>query len=91
MGNRKDKPIGMRLLSSVAAFLLIGSAVYIFVAGINFFVGAVLAAAVLGLGVPSVSAGESLFEMIMAFFESFFDGVMEVIGGIFDAISSIFG
>lgn len=91
MGNRRDKTIGNRLLSSVAAFVLVGSTIYIFVAGINFLAGAVLAAAVLGLGVPSVSAGESLFEIIAGFFESFFDGLMEVIGGIFDAVSSIFG
>ena len=91
MGNRKSKPIGVRLLSSVAAFLLIGSVLYIFIAGINLYSGAVLASAVLGLGVPSVSAGESVMEMIAGFFETFFDGLMEVIGGIFDAISSLFG
>ena len=91
MGNRKEKPIGMRLLSSIAAFLIIGSVIYIFVTGINFYVGVVLVAAILGLGVPAVSAGESFLEAITGFFEAFFDGVMEVIGGIFDAISSIFG
>lgn len=90
MGNRKEKPIGLRLLSSVAAFALIGAAVYLFLAGINFYVGAVLAAAVIGLGVPSVAAGEDLWEMIVGFFESFLDGVMEVIDWISEAISSIF-
>ncbi len=59
MGNRKDKPIGIRLLSSVAAFLLIGSAIYMLIVGINFYVGAVLVAAVLGLGVPTLPAMES--------------------------------
>lgn len=91
MRNRKDKPIGMRLLSTVATFLLIGSVIYIFVAGITFHSGAVLAAAVLGLGVPAVSAGEGILDIVAEFFESFLDGLMEVIGGIIDAISSIFG
>ena len=91
MGNRKEKPIGLRLLSSVAAFMLIGAAVYIFVAGINLYAGAALAVAVLGLGAHSVSAGEGLLEMITGIFEAFFDRVMEVIGGIVDAISSLFG
>lgn len=91
MGNRKSKPIGMRLLSSVAAFLLLGSVIYILVAGFTLYAGAVLAFAVLGLGVPSVSGGDSIMEMIVGFFESFFDGLMEVVGGIIDAISSLLG
>ncbi|MCP4264748.1 MAG: hypothetical protein GY777_04085 [Candidatus Brocadiaceae bacterium] len=36
-------------------------------------------------------AGESIFEIITGFLESFLEGIMEVIGGLFDAISSIFG
>ncbi len=91
MGNRKDKPMGLRLLSSVAAFLLIGSVVYILVSGISFYSSAILVAAILGLGGPSVTAGEGIVEMIVGFFESFLDGIMEVIGGIFDVIGSIFG
>ena len=91
MGNRKDKPIGMRFVSTIATFLLIGSAIYIFVSGFTFYSGAVLSAAGLGVGVPAVSAGEGVLDIIAGFFESFLDGLMEVIGGIFDAISSIFG
>ncbi len=90
MRNRKNKTIGMRFLSAVGAFLLIGSVVYIFLAGINLYVGAALTAAVLGLGVPSVSEGESLIEIVVGVFESFVEGVMEVVGGIVDAVSSIF-
>ncbi len=90
MGNRKDRPVAMRFLCAVAAFLLIGAAVYVFVAGMDLYVGAVLAASVLGLGVPAVAAGESFWEMIVGFFEAFIDGVMEVIGGIADALSSLF-
>lgn len=90
MRSRKEKPIAMRFLSAISAFLLIGTVIYIFIVGVSFYSGAVLATAVLGLGVPSISAGEGIIEMIIGFFESFLDGIMEVIGGIFDAISSIF-
>lgn len=91
MANRKDRQIGLRLLSSLAAFLLIGVAVYILMAGMTLYAGVVLAASVLALAVPSVSAGESFLEMITGFFELFLDGVMEVIGGIAEAIASLFG
>ncbi len=46
MTNRKDKPIGFRFVSAVAACLFIGSVVYVLVVGINLYVGAALAAAV---------------------------------------------
>jgi len=91
MRNRKDKSIGMRLLSLIGTFLLIGSVIYIFAAGINFYSGVVLSTAILGLGLPAVITGEGVMEVIAGFFESFLDGLMEVVGGIFDAISSIFG
>ncbi len=91
MGNRKDKPLQMRLLSSLAAFMLIGSLIYIVFSGLNFYVGALLAAGVLGLGIPSVAAGDSVIEMVAGFFEALIDGIMEVVSGIFDAICSMFG
>lgn len=88
MENKKNRPIGMRLLLSVAAFLLIGSIVYILIAGINLYSGVILASAVLGLGIPSVSSGESVMEMIADFFELLIDGIVDAISGIIDAITS---
>jgi hypothetical protein len=90
MGNRRDKSVGMRILTSIAAFLLIGAFVYVFIAGINFYTGVVFGAALIGLGIPAVSEAESIWEIIAGFFKAFVDGVAEVIGGITEAISSIF-
>ncbi len=90
MANRKDKPIGIRFLSAIAACLFIGSLVYVLVVGINLYVGAALAAAVLGLGAPSALEGESLIEIVVGFFESILDGVMEVIEAVAEFVSSIF-
>ena len=91
MGNRKDKSLGIRLLSTFSAFILLGAGIYIFFAGINFYSGALISASVLGLGTSSVMVGEGFMEIFLGFFEAFFDGIMEVFGGILDAISSIFG
>ena len=91
MGNRKDKPLQLRLLTTLGAFLLIGSVIYMAVSGFNFYVGAILASAILSLGVPSVVSSDSVFEVVIGFFEAFIDGIVEVVSGIFDAISSIFG
>ncbi|MEM7193456.1 MAG: hypothetical protein AAF402_00810 [Pseudomonadota bacterium] len=90
MGNRKKKPIKFRLLSTLGSFLMLGAIVYILIAGFNLYVGAAIAASILSLGVPSVSAGEGVLEVVLGFFESFLDGIIEVVGGVLDAISSIF-
>ncbi len=91
MSKRKEKPTGLRILSSISAFVLIGTGIYMFFAGINLYSGAIITSAILGLGVPSVMTGEGILEIIGGFFGAFFDGLMEVFGGILDFIGSIFG
>jgi hypothetical protein len=68
MRNRKDKPLTLRLLSSIGAFLLIGSAIYMSFAGLSFLAGVVFATAVLSLGVPSISSSDSVLEVVTGFF-----------------------
>lgn len=68
-----------------------GAVIYGMVSGISMYTGALVATALLGLAVPSVSAGENLLDILVGTIEMFLDGLMEVIGGIFDAVSSFFG
>ena len=90
MRNRKEKTLGLRFLSSISAFLLLGTGIYVFFAGIEVLSGALLTSAVVGLGTSSVMVGEGFVEIFLGFFEAFFDGVMEVVGGFLDFISEIF-
>lgn len=91
MVNKKNKPWYLRLLGSISAFVLLGSVLYVFFTGFNLVSSALLVAGVSGLVVPAVVSGDTFFEMVLGGFEAFFDGIMEVVGGIFDFISSIFG
>lgn len=91
MVHRKDKPVGKRILSSVASLMFIGSLIFIVIAGFNLYVTSILATGILGLTVPSVMSGEGFLEIIAGVLEALLGGVMEIIGGIFEAISSIFG
>lgn len=90
MSRRKEKSAGLRLLSAVASFMLLGAGIYMFFAGVNLYSSAMMTTAILGLGVPAVVAGDGFLEMVIGFFEAFFDGFMEVLGGILEALSSIF-
>ena len=90
MSNRKEKPIVVRVLSCVSAFVLLGVGIYGLIVGISWYSGSIAAMATLGLVVPSVISGDSALDMIAGTFEAFLDGLMEVFGGIFDLIGSIF-
>jgi hypothetical protein len=91
MTNRKDKPVLLRILSSISAFAFLGALIFVFFAGFDWVAGAVLASGALGLGVTSVVLGDSTLEVFLGFFEALFDGIMEVLGGILDFLSGIFG
>lgn len=84
---RQNKSFGMRLLNTVAAWMVLGSVIYVLIAGLNPPTAILITVGVLGLGAPSVASGEGVWDMVSGFFEAFFDGIM----GVLDAISSIFG
>ncbi|MCX7552274.1 hypothetical protein OS175_00160 [Marinicella sp. S1101] len=90
MSRRKERSAGLRLLSAVASFVFLGAGIYMFFAGVNLYNSALMTSAVLGLGIPAVVAGDGFLEMVVGFFEVFFDGLMEVVGGVLEALSSIF-
>ncbi|WP_146205077.1 hypothetical protein [Kangiella spongicola] len=91
MAHRKDKPVGKRILSSVASLMFIGSLIFIVIAGFNLYVTTILATGILGLVVPSAMSSEGFLEIIAGFFEALLDGGMEIIGGIFEFFGSLFG
>ena len=91
LGSRKEKSIGARALSSVASLMLIGSLIFILIAGFNLYVTSILTTGVLGLAVPSIMSSEGFLEVVVGFFEALIEGIIEIIFGIFDAITSIFG
>ena len=90
MKNKEKKPLLTRVLASIGSIMLIGSLIYIFIAGFNYYASTVMVVAILGLGTPAVVAGESFVEMIVGFFEMLVEGVVTAVECIFDVIGSIF-
>lgn len=93
MAEQKEKPIAVRLLNTVCAFLLIGSAVYIFLVGIGLIPSLIFLAAIGGLSSPIVVSGgsESIFDSFASVFEAFVGGIIGVFETIGDIFGSIFG
>ena len=89
MTEQKQKPVAVRLLNTVCAFTLIGSAVYIFFVGIDLIPSLIFLAAIGGLSGPIVISGgsEGILDSLAGIFEAFFEGLL----GVFETISNIFG
>jgi len=91
MKEHKKKPITIRLLNTVSAFALIGTAIYIFFAGISLIPSLVLLAAIGGISGPVLAGGsEGILECLVGILESFVEGVIGVFETIGDIFSSIF-
>lgn len=91
MQNRKQKPIYIRLLNTVCAFTLIGSVIYIFIAGISLIPSLIILAALGGISGPVVSGSGSILECFVGILEAIIQGVVGVFETIGEIFSSIFG
>lgn len=90
MEDKEQKPLLFRLLTSIGSLMLIGSLVYIVVAGIDYYSGVILAVAFLGLAGPCVVAGEGVFEILAGFVEIFVEGLTTALEGVVEALGSLF-
>jgi hypothetical protein len=89
MKDKKQKPIAIRLLNTVSAFMLIGGAVYIFFAGITLIPSLIFLAAIGALSGPVIILGgsEGTLECLIGILEAFVEGIL----GVFETIGDIFG
>lgn len=89
---KKDEKYSLliRFLGASCPFILIGSVIYIAVAGLSFVSGFIVAASLTGLISPSVAAGDSFLEMLVGIFELVAESIQTLFEGIIDTISSIF-
>lgn len=86
MKRRRERSVGMSVLNSFCAVLLVGSACFMFFAGLQLIAMGSFVVAALGIAVPVLIAAEGIGEMLSGFFEAVAEGFL----AIFEAISSIF-
>ena len=84
---RKDKPIGMRFMSAIGSFALVGASGYMLFSSINLVASTIFIIAILSICVPVMSQGGSIAEIVVGVFEAFIDGIREVIEAIFNLFS----
>lgn len=93
MKDQKQKPIAIRLLNTVCAFMFIGCVIYIFFVGITLIPSLILLAAIGGVAGPVIVLGgsEGTLEFLIGILEAFVEGVLGVFETIGDIFGSIFG
>ncbi len=83
---RKDQPLYLRIIGSVASFALVAACLYVFFAGFSVIAGAVMVVAMLSIGGPVAVGGEGLIDVFAGIVEAFIQGIASV----FEAIASAF-
>lgn len=91
MGSKEDRPVWARALTSIASLMLVGSFIFVLIAGFNLYITSALVTGAMGLAIPSAISAEGILDAVIGFFEALVEGVMEALFGIFEATTSLFG
>lgn len=89
--SKDAKPIQVVILGAISSFFLLGTLIYIFIAGFNMAATFILVSAFSGLAIPAVMYADSAIECVTGIFEMFAEGIATTFSGILDAIGSLFG
>ena len=84
--SKTPRSLPLRAFNALCATVLLGSIVYLLVAGFQLAATAVLVCSVAGVATPVIFSAHGILETLMGIFEAVIDGVM----AIFEAIASIF-
>ncbi len=86
MGNKFERSLFLRFISSVATLALMFTIIYVIIAGFDLVSTLVLVTAFSSLAGQAIFTGESFFECVTVFLEMLVEGI----ASIFEAIASIF-
>ena len=90
MKDRKDRPLKIKVLNSACAIALVGSLIYVVVAGFEALALGAMVLAIAGAATPVIVSGEGILDILLGVVEAIVEGVMAVVEGIIGAISGIF-
>jgi len=91
MKKREDRSPKIKALNAICASVLLCSAVYVMVAGMNIAAMGIMATSVVGLVTPVVLSGEGILEIVTGIFEAVFEGIAVIVVGFAEIISGFFG
>lgn len=88
---KTPRSLPLRAFNALCATVLIGSVVYLLVAGFQVLATSVLVCSVVGVATPVVFSAHGLLEALMGVFEALTDGVMAILEAIASIFSGLFG
>ena len=89
--NAKAKPVGIRVLNSICAVVLLGSIMFLLIAGFELVAAGALALALVGLATPVVMGSGGVVEVLLGILEAIAEGVLAIFEGIANAFAALFG
>lgn len=91
MKKRENQSPKIKALNVICACVLMGSVIYMLVAGVKIAALSAMVISLAGAATPVIMAGEGFVSVITGIFEALLEGFLVIIEGIADFISGLFG
>ena len=91
MKTKEDRSIGIKILNSLFATMLLVAVGYILLVGIEVVAMGAIVLALIGMAVPVAMSGEGVLAIVAGVFEALVEGVLVIFEAIANAISGLFG
>lgn len=89
--DKKERPVGLRVLNALCATVLVFSGLYILFSGFQAVAVAALVCAAVAVATPVMVTGEGGLEILTGILDAFLDGIMGIFEAIASFISGLFG
>jgi len=91
--DKGNRPLQIRAFNCICSLVLICALVYILVAGLEKVAAVLIVVSIISAATPVVYAGGNVLEMFVGFFflEALLEGIMLIVEGVTNILSSIFG
>jgi len=89
--DKGNRPLQIRAFNCICSLVLICALVYILVAGLEKVAAVLIVVSIISAATPVVYAGGNVLEMFVGFLEALLEGIMLIVEGVTNILSSIFG
>ena len=89
--DKGNRPIQIRAFNCICSLVLICALIYILAAGLEKVAATLIVVSIISAAAPVVYAGGSVLEIFVGFLEALLEGIMLIVEGVTNILSSIFG
>jgi len=87
---KEKRDLKFRILNGICSTVIMGSIIYIVVAGIELFALSVFFVALASVAAPVILSGDGFADIMFGIFEAIIEGLASIVTGLVEAIAAIF-